>query len=121
MRKTKTVSESNGYATASVFRGAPKERRLADEEIDGHKFRLQSWTSLESAQWRARNESEPETSNERAIILTCADPNGGMLFGEADIKMLQEMDAGFINSLANACIVHAAGNIETKKNSKPTP
>lgn len=115
------MSETNGYATAEVFRGAPRERRIKDEVINGHKFRLQSWTSLESAKWRARNDEDPDTANERAIILTCATPDGGMLFGEKDLALLQEMDAGFVNELASACIVHAAGTVETKKNSAETP
>jgi hypothetical protein len=107
---------SNAYTSASELRGVPLARSLKDVEVDGRKFKLQTWTSLESSKWRLRNLDEPQTTNERAIVLSCVDPDGGMLFGEADLDMLQTLPAGFIGRLADACVQHAASEIETKKN-----
>lgn len=114
------MSESNGYATPDQLFSAPLTRVYTDEEVRGHKFRCRSWTALETTRWRLKNDDEPESANERLIVGSCVNANGDLIFSSDHVKKLQEMGAGFITELANACVKNAMMEVETKKNYSET-
>jgi len=109
----------NGFVRRGQLTG--RERRKKDTEVDGLKFRLTAWTSKDRSDWVSRNEKERETINERAIVLSLVDPDtGGMMFSDSDIPELQDWDSSLVLKLAEECVLHAGGEVETKKNSRAT-
>lgn len=109
------MSETNGYAKpAELF--VPQKRNYADVAIEGFgKFRLRDLTAEEAAAYSAdRITKQGEirrggliTANARIIVLCCVDAEGNLIFSRDDIPRLQELNAGKVAALAEACLQHS--------------
>lgn len=108
------MSEKNGYATRDELFGQPLKRRLADVEVNGRKFRLQSLNDRELSHLNASvydedGEVSPEQAamlNARWIVACCVDSDGQPLFSESDVSSIQDLDGGFVQTLGAKCREH---------------
>lgn len=104
-------------------------RRIKVEEIGGIKFRIQSLTEKEKANYEADlmekgggfNRNRLIDARLRLIIRCLVDEQGNQMLTDGDIKVLQEMDGGIVSELADHCRSHCGFDEldieETLKNS----
>lgn len=109
------MSESNGYATPEALFGAPCKRRFADVEIEGlGKFRIRSLSDKDKSTYDAAainkegkfNRNAAISANARLVQLCCVDADGNQMFSVNQVPQLQELDAGALGELADACREH---------------
>lgn len=108
------MSEHNGYATRDALFGQPLKRRLADVEVKGQKFRLQSLNDRELSHLNASvygedgdvDAAQAAMLNARWIVACCVDADGQPMFAESDVTQIQELDGGFVLALGAACREH---------------
>lgn len=108
------MSEGNGYVTRDSLFGAAPKRRYIDVECELGKFRLRSLNAFEKASYDAEaitkdgkfNRRSAITGNARLVALCCVDADGNRLFTGDDVAKLQELDAGALGELADACREH---------------
>ena len=118
--------ETNGYMSAAdLFK--PMKRNFKDVCIEGFgKFRLRDLNAAEAAEFGAErftktgdvNRSSMITANARIIVLCCVDEEGNPVFSRDDVHRIQELPAGKVAQLAEACLDHVGltDNEDTAKN-----
>lgn len=110
------AGESKGYTTAQELFCAARRRSYTDVEIPGFgRFRLRTINAEEAAQLEAEQISPVGklsrrgliTRNARIIQLHCVDANGELLFTRDDIVKIQQLPAGEVAELSQACRDHS--------------
>lgn len=111
---------TNGYIQPEELFTVPK-RQFADVEIkDLGRFRLRTLNAKEAAEYAAErynkrgeiNRYSIVSANARVIQLCCVDSEGNQIFSKADIEKIQELPAGKVAALAEACLDHSGLNEE---------
>lgn len=109
------MSESNGYAKPEEL-FVPFKREFAEVTVDGlGKFRMQTVNAEEAARFAAEkfnklgelSRNALVTNNARAIQMICVDGDGNKIFSKDDIAKIQELPAGPVMELAQACLKHS--------------
>lgn len=119
------------YATRDDLIGQPLQRRFADVEIQGKKFRLSSLSAGEANSLTCRHMAADDEDDRakalaslpaRYIVQCLVDDKGNRILGETDVvKILDNWDASFTADLAAACQKHCGATEDAEKNSETTP
>ena len=96
------MSEENGYATESELVERFTKTQYKDAVIMGQRFQLRSISAERLQEWLDENENDPDTANERIIVMAVSKPELSM----ESVAKLRKMHAGFVIELANACAKH---------------
>lgn len=109
------MSEANGYAKPDeLFR--PIAREFFDVEVESlGKFRMRTLTAKEAAEFSAAkfdklgqlSRNGLIKSNALAIQMVCVDGEGNQVFSRGDVEKIQELPAGPVSELAQACMKHS--------------
>lgn len=107
------MSETNGYAGPDeIFK--PLNRRYEEWQGALGKFRLRTLSAAEYEEWDSEkvnaqgklSRSAMNTQNARLIVLCCVNSENELIFTRNDVHRFQELDAGNVLELAQACAKH---------------
>ena len=111
------MSESNGYAKANDIFGKCGVRQYTDVETHGMKFRLRTIDAAEHETYvrETRSEGGEYTSAVRLIVLCVVGADDKPMFAPEDFPRLRELEASFIQDLAELCLQHSGLETGEKK------